>query len=39
MVAQELVPELEGRIERALGPDRVRQLRDDLDVIRRAATP
>ena len=38
-VAQELVPELEGQIERALGADRLRQLRADLDVIRRAATP
>lgn len=38
-VAQELVPELEGRIERALGADRLRQLRVDLHVIRRAATP
>ena len=38
-IAQELVPELEGRIERVLGADRVRQLRADLDVIRRAATP
>jgi DNA-binding MarR family transcriptional regulator len=37
-VAQELVPELEGQIERALGADRVRQLRVDLDVIRRAAS-
>jgi DNA-binding MarR family transcriptional regulator len=38
-VAQELVPELEGRIERVLGTDRVRQLHDDLDVIRRAVNP
>ena len=38
-VAQELVPELEGQIERALGADRLRQLRADLDVIRRVATP
>jgi DNA-binding MarR family transcriptional regulator len=36
-IAQELVPELEGRIERVLGADRVRQLRVDLDAIRRAA--
>ena len=37
-VAQELVPELEGRIERALGAERLRQLREDLEAIRRAAT-
>ncbi len=37
-IAQDLVPELEGKIERVLGADRVRQLRADLDVIRRTAT-
>lgn len=37
-LAQELVPELEGQIERALGADRVWQLRTDLDTIRRTAS-
>jgi DNA-binding MarR family transcriptional regulator len=36
-IAQELVPELEARIERALGADRLRQLRGDLETIRREA--
>ena len=38
-VAQALVPELEGRVERALGAERLRRLREDLEAIRRAATP
>jgi DNA-binding MarR family transcriptional regulator len=36
-VAQELVPELEARIERVLGAERLRQLHDDLEAVRRAA--
>ena len=38
-VAQGLVPELEARIEQVLGADRLRQLRDDLEAVRRAAAP
>jgi DNA-binding MarR family transcriptional regulator len=38
-IAQELVPELEHRIERALGAERLRQLRGDLETIRREAAP
>jgi DNA-binding MarR family transcriptional regulator len=38
-VAQELVPELEARVEGVLGAERLRQLRDDLEAIRRAAAP
>jgi DNA-binding MarR family transcriptional regulator len=38
-VAQGLVPELEARIAHVLGADRLRQLRDDLEAIRRAAAP
>jgi DNA-binding MarR family transcriptional regulator len=38
-IAQELVPELEARIEQALGADRLRQLRSDLETVRRAAAP
>jgi len=37
-LAQELVPELEGRVTKLLGPDRTRALRQDLDTIRHAFT-
>jgi DNA-binding MarR family transcriptional regulator len=37
-IAQGLVPELEDRVTRDLGADRVRALRDDLEAIRRSAT-
>jgi len=37
-VAQELVPELEDRIKNVFGADRMLQLRDDLEAIRRVAT-
>jgi len=37
-LAQELVPELEGRVTKFLGPDRTRALRQDLDTIRNAFT-
>ena len=36
-IAQELVPELEGRVTRILGADRVSALRTDLDAISRLA--
>jgi DNA-binding MarR family transcriptional regulator len=35
-LAQELVPELEGRVTKLLGADRTRALRQDLDTIRHA---
>jgi DNA-binding MarR family transcriptional regulator len=38
-VAQEFVPEIEDRIGRLLGADRMRALRDDLEKIRRAVRP
>src|SRR5664279_1001940 len=37
-IAQELVPELEGRVSRVLGADRMQALRDDLEAIRVVAT-
>ncbi len=37
-VAQELAPQVEGRITALLGADRMRALRDDLETIRRAVT-
>jgi DNA-binding MarR family transcriptional regulator len=37
-LAQELVPELEGRVTKLLGADRTRALRQDLDTIRHAFT-
>ena len=37
-IAQELVPELEGRVSRVLGADRMQSLRDDLEAIRVVAT-
>jgi DNA-binding MarR family transcriptional regulator len=36
-IAQELVPEVEQRIDAALGPDRARELRRDLETLQRAA--
>ena len=36
-IAQELVPEVEQRIDAALGPDRARELRRDLEMLQRAA--
>ena len=36
-IAQELVPEVEQRIDVALGPDRARALRHDLESLQRAA--
>ena len=35
-IAQELVPELEERVIQVLGESRVRELRTDLEAIRRA---
>lgn len=37
-IAQELVPELEGRVSTVLGADRMQSLRHDLEAIRIAAT-
>jgi hypothetical protein len=37
-IAQELVPELEGRVSTVLGADRMQALRHDLQAIRIAAT-
>ena len=34
-IAQELVPEIEARIQSVIGPDRTRALRSDLEAIRR----
>ena len=36
-IAQELVPEVEEQIDAALGPDRAKELRRDLEVLQRAA--
>lgn len=36
-IAQDLVPELEGRVGRILGSDRAQALRDDLEAIREQA--
>ena len=36
-IAQELVPEVEQRIDATLGPDRARELRRDLEMLQRAA--
>ena len=38
-IAQELVPEIEARIRRVIGADRARELRNDLEAIRRDAGP
>jgi DNA-binding MarR family transcriptional regulator len=38
-VAQGLAPEIEARLTSLIGADRMHALRDDLDTIRRAATP
>jgi hypothetical protein len=38
-IAQELVPEIEARIRRVIGADRARELRNDLEAIRRDAAP
>ena len=38
-VAQQFAPEVEERITRQLGHERLRALREDLDAIRRAVTP
>jgi DNA-binding MarR family transcriptional regulator len=38
-IAQELVPEVEQRIERTLGAQRARALRDDLQLLQSTATP
>lgn len=37
-IAQELVPEIEGRLRQTMGADRMSVLRDDLEAIRRVAT-
>ena len=36
-IAQELVPEIEQRVDAALGPDRAREFRRDLEMLQRAA--
>jgi DNA-binding MarR family transcriptional regulator len=38
-IAQELIPEIESRIRRVIGADRARELRNDLEAIRRDAGP
>jgi DNA-binding MarR family transcriptional regulator len=38
-IAQQFAPEVEERLTRQLGPQRLRALREDLDAIRRAVTP
>jgi DNA-binding MarR family transcriptional regulator len=38
-IAQELIPEIEARIRRVIGADRARELRNDLEAIRRDAGP
>ena len=35
-IAQELVPEIEQRVDAALGPDRAREFRRDLEMLQRA---